>query len=124
MVAVLEKHLLDIETVSAARDYDGVAMKIHNDLSTHTRNDIAGGIASLRERLTEFSRRFSLDSRTDSVSRAVAGKLHICWEMLESSRGRHLTAYGEVEEDTKSDLNVHVNGLITLLSKLEQSLRQ
>ena len=119
---ILEEDCREIE-----RNLDGfrgILYEYAGEIPQATKEQMRAILAEILEKLESISLELGLRRQVIELDKLIESRLSRIWVTLHESKSRGLRGYGAVPEDLKRFLDPRMDGILSLLTHLRETLRE
>ena len=119
---ILEEDCREIE-----RNLDGfrgILYEYAGEIPQATKEQMRSILAEILEKLESISLELGLRKQVIELDKLIESRLSRIWVTLHESKSRGLRGYGVVPEDLKKYLDPRMDGILSLVTDLRETLRE
>jgi len=119
---ILEEDCREIE-----RNLDGfrgILYEYAGEIPQATKEQMRSILAEILEKLESISLELGLRKQVIELDKLIESRLSRIWVTLHESKSRGLRGYGAVPEELKAYLDPRMDGILSLLTQLRETLRE
>jgi len=119
---ILEEDCRDIER--HLDGFRGILYEYAGEIPESAKQRMRETLAEILDKLEVISLELGLRKQVVELDRLIESRLSRIWVTLHESKSRGLRGYGVVPEDLKKYLDPRMDGILSLLTDLRETLRE
>jgi hypothetical protein len=104
--------------------FHGILYEYAGEIPDATKQRMRATLAEILDKVTAIRRDLGLRKQVVELDKLIESRLSRIWVTLHESKSRGLRGYGAVPEELKAYLDPHLDGILSLLARLREALRQ
>jgi hypothetical protein len=104
--------------------FHGILYEYAGEIPEASKQRMRGMLAEILGMVTSIRQELGLPKQVVELDKLIESRLSRIWVTLHESKSRGLRGYGVVPEDLKKYLDPRMDGMLSLLTRLQQALRE
>ena len=104
--------------------FHGILYEYAGEIPEAAKERMRATLAGILDKLESISQELGLRKQVIELDKLIESRLSRIWVTLHESKSRGLRGYGAVPEELKAYLDPRMDGILSLLTQLRETLRE
>lgn len=104
--------------------FHGILYEYSGDIPETMKQRMRATLAEILDKVTSIRLELGLPKRVVELDKLIESRLSHIWVTLHESKSHGLRGYGAVPEELRAYLDPRIDGILLLLTRLQQALRE
>ncbi len=120
ILQLIEKNLYNVRLQLKAGEYNGVVYSVKIEISPCQLDKICNKIKQIEDEILFLKERYDLPVKERTLSKQLMSLSSYFWSVLIDKKTEKLKRYGAVPDQLKTELDPHIDSLISLVNGLSE----